>query len=68
MRELHDQALVEDRSGAWRIRLVIGLCCPFCDRIVHARDVDHAYARLRFVCQHCRRDLIEIECVGGGRG
>jgi hypothetical protein len=35
---------------------------------VHARDVDHAYARLRFVCQHCRRDLIEIECVGGGRG
>jgi hypothetical protein len=36
MRELHDQALVEDRSGAWRIRLVIGLCCPFCDRIVHA--------------------------------
>jgi hypothetical protein len=68
MRQLHDQALVEDRSGAWRIRLVIGFCWPFCDRIVHARDVDHAYGRLRFVCQHCCRDLIEIECAGGGRG
>jgi hypothetical protein len=56
-----EQASLKDRSGTWRIRLAVGLCCPFCDRMVHACDTDHFCYRLRFVCRQCHRDLIEIE-------
>jgi transposase-like protein len=60
----YEHTSVKGRSSTWHVRIMAGLACPICDRIMHAHDAqqsDRKGHRLRFVCAGCHRDLIELE-------
>jgi hypothetical protein len=48
------------KAGPWQLTLADGVACPFCDRIIHARDAEITDNGFRIVCQHCQRDVLEV--------
>jgi hypothetical protein len=57
-------------AGDWQLCLATGVTCPFCDRIIRARDAEIADAvgdGFRIVCPHCHRDVLQVKHVSRNR-
>jgi hypothetical protein len=47
-------------SGNATVRLARNVACPYCDRFLHASDVEVVPGGINVICQRCHRDVLII--------